>query len=74
MGVPCLELDLEYYLPAGGFIRCASDGSDLADVLDAAESDPDWEAQRVATRDRVVREHSWERRGREIYDNLVGIA
>jgi glycosyltransferase involved in cell wall biosynthesis len=74
MGVPCLESDLEYYLPAGGFIRCASDGSDLADVLDAAESDPDWEAQRVATRDRVVREHSWERRGREIYDNLVGIA
>ena len=72
MGVPCLESDLEHYLPAGGFIRCASDGSDLADVLDAAESDPDWEAQRVSTRDRVVREHSWERRGREIYDDLAG--
>ena len=37
----------QHYLPAGGFIRCSPDGSDLADVLDAAESDPDWEAQRV---------------------------
>jgi hypothetical protein len=74
MGVPCLESDLEYYLPAGGFIRCAPDGSDLADVLDAAESDPDWEAHRIATRDRVVHEHSWERRGREIYDDLASLA
>jgi len=70
IGVPCLESDLAYYLPEGGFIRCSPDGSDLAQVLEAAESDPDWETHRVRTRDRVVSEHSWEQRARDIYADV----
>lgn len=71
IGIPCLESDLEYYLPGGGFIRCAPDGSDLAEVLEAAESDPDWELHRTRTRDRVVHEHSWEQRACHIYTDVA---
>ena len=74
MGVPCLKSDLEHYLPAGGFIRCSPERIRPRRRAGCPESDPDWEAQRVSTRDRVVREHSWERRGREIYDDLASLA
>jgi hypothetical protein len=69
-GVPALASEMEMYFDDGDFIACAVDGSDLADVLEAADADPEWEARRVQLRDRFRREHSWHTRAQQIYDDL----
>ena len=70
-GVAALDAEMEYFFNDGEFVACAVDGSDAADVLDAADADPRWEEIRVATRDRMREEHSWHSRAQLIYDDLV---
>jgi glycosyltransferase involved in cell wall biosynthesis len=71
LGVAAHASEMAYYFEDGEFIQCAVDGSDLAEVLDAADAEPTWEATRIAVRDRVRREHTWHKRAEQIYDDLA---
>jgi hypothetical protein len=64
--------DLDVMLPPESLVECALDASDLAEVLDRADADPDFEAKRVAARDRVHELHTWDRRAAWIHARLRG--
>lgn len=58
-------------LPADAVVRCAPDGSDLEEALERDFADPLAEEKRRAAHQRVVAEHSWERRAETIHARLT---
>lgn len=62
--------ELEALLGPQALVACSADGSDVAAALEAAESDAGWDDHRIEARDRVNRDHTWERRAREAIEAL----
>jgi hypothetical protein len=69
--IPGDRAEYDELLPEGAMVECAPDGSDLAEVLERADADPRFDERRLAVRDHVQREHSWERRAVDVYERLV---
>ena len=64
--------EIDVMLPSGSLVECAPDGSDLSEVLDAADADPSFDERRTAARDHVHAVHTWDRRADWIYARLQG--
>jgi len=73
LGVRPRSGEFELLLPDQALVECAPDGSDLADVLEKADSDPEFAAKASAACERVHREHTWERRAVHIFQRLLEI-
>ena len=73
LGVRPRSGEFELLLPEEAIVECAPDGSDLADVLEQADSDPEFAAKAAAARERAHHEHTWERRAVHIYQRLLAI-
>ncbi|CAN5268289.1 hypothetical protein BH20ACT13_BH20ACT13_16090 [soil metagenome] len=71
LGVRPRSGEFELMLPDDSLVECATDGSDLASVLDKADADPDFDAKASAACAHVHREHTWERRAVHIYNRLL---
>jgi glycosyltransferase involved in cell wall biosynthesis len=70
LGVLPNQAEYELMLPKTAVVRCAPDGSDLAEVLDRDAADPQTEEKRRYACARVVNEHRWERRAETIHTRL----
>jgi hypothetical protein len=73
LGVRPRSGEFELLLPNEALVECAPDGSDLADVLEKADSDPDFAAKASAACEHIHREHTWERRAVHVYQRLLAI-
>lgn len=74
LGVMPNRSEYDQLLPADILVECAPDGSDLAPQLERAEADSDFDRRVSAARDRVLQEHSWDRRAVAIHRTLVDLA
>jgi hypothetical protein len=73
LGVRPRSGEFELLLPEDALVECAPDGSDLADVLEQADSDPEFAVKASAACEHIHREHTWERRAVQIYERLLAI-
>jgi hypothetical protein len=73
LGVPPRSGEFELLLPEETLVECAPNGSDLADVLEEADSDPEFAAKAAAACQLMHREHTWERRAIHIYERLLAL-
>ena len=73
LGVRPRSGEFELLLPEDALVECAPDGSDLADVLESADSDPEFAAKASAAYEHTHREHTWERRATHIHQRLLAI-
>jgi hypothetical protein len=70
LGVLPRSGEFEALLPRHAIVECSPDGSDLEEVLAAADADPEFEAKRLEAYEIAHREHGWERRARVIVDAM----
>ncbi len=63
--------EFELLLPHEAIVECAPDGSDLSAVLDKADADPEFETKAADACALAHREHTWERRARDVYRRLL---
>jgi hypothetical protein len=73
LGVRPRSGEFEMLLPDEALVECAPDGSDLADVLEKADSDPEFASKAAAACVHIHREHTWERRAVDIYQRLLAL-
>ena len=73
LGVRPRSGEFEMLVPDEALVECAPDGSDLAEVLEKADSDPEFASKAAAACDHIHREHTWERRAVHIYQRLLSL-